>query len=133
MAYEPSSPSSSTIWLGGFLFTVGVSGGGTCTSSAIRESGCVIMKMINSTSKMSIIGTTLGSFESSPRAFPPPPAISVLLLLGEHTTGLGLGDRRHHADTSSPCGLHGLLHLAVLELIIRLEIQDLVLGSGGKD
>src|SRR6185295_13991264 len=126
----PSSASSSTIWLGGFLLTVGVSGGGTCTSSAIRESGCVIMKMISSTSKISIIETTLGSAERSPRAPPPPPAISVLLLLGgEQTTALGLSDRRHHPDTRSPCGFHGLLHLPVLQLIVRLEVQDLVLGS----
>ena len=37
------------------------SGGGTCTSIAIRESGCVIMKMISSTSSTSIIGVTLMS------------------------------------------------------------------------
>ena len=46
------------------------SGGGTCTSSAIRESGCVIMKMISSTSSTSIIGVTLMS-DCTPRRMPP--------------------------------------------------------------
>src|SRR5688500_7391778 len=130
MAYPPSSLSSSTIWLGGFLLTVGVSGGGTWTSSAIRESGCVIMKMIRSTSRMSIIGTTLGSDERPPRTSPLAPAISVLLLLFgcEQAAGLGLGNRSHHTDTRPPRRFHSLLHLAVLELIVRLEVQDLVFG-----
>src|ERR671911_3198155 len=99
MAYPPSSFSSSTIWLGGFLFTVGVSGGGTCTSSAIRDNGWVIMKMISSTSRMSIMGTTLGSEETSPRACPVPPAISLLLFFfGAEQRRLrgGLRDGRHH-------------------------------------
>src|ERR671911_2148177 len=126
MAYPPSSFSSSTIWLGGFLFTVGVSGGGTCTSSAIRESGWVIMKMISSTRRMSIIGTTLGSFESSPRAVPAPPAISVLLLLlgSEQAGALGLGDSRHDPNTCAARGFHCLLHRRVPQLIVCLEIQD---------
>ncbi len=39
---------------------VDVSTGGTWTSIAIRASGCEIMKMISSTSRMSIIGITFG-------------------------------------------------------------------------
>src|SRR3989441_1060149 len=43
--------------------------GGTCTSNAMRDIGCVIMKMISSTSSTSISGVTLMS-ELSPS--PPP-------------------------------------------------------------
>src|SRR5574339_484056 len=105
---------------------------------AIRESGCVIMKMISSTSRMSIMGTTFGSDETSPRAPPPPPAISVLLLvfggLAEQARlGGGLRDGRHHPHAGPPGGLHRFLDLAVLELVVRLEVEDLVLGPRRED
>src|SRR5690348_1153343 len=134
MAYPPSSASSSTIWLGGVLLVTGVSGGGTWTSSAIRDSGWVIMKMISSTSRMSIMGTTLGSAVNAPRASPPPPAILfLLLLLGDEQAGaLRLRDRSHHSYACFPGGLHRFLHLRVLELIVGLEVQDLVFGPIGK-
>src|SRR3954449_3951309 len=137
MAYPPSSPSSSTIWLFACCCTVVVSGGGTCTSIAIRESGCVIMKMISSTSRMSIIGTTFGSEDTAPRSPPPPPAILLLLLLvlagGEDARGrlVRLGDGGHHPDAGAPGGLHRFLDLAVLELVVRLEVEDLVLLPRG--
>src|SRR5919107_1653862 len=97
---------------------------------AIRESGCVIMKMISSTSRMSIIGTTFGSDDISPDACPPPPAMSVLLFfVGEHRLLYRrLGDSRHDPDAGAPGGFHCLLDLAVLELVVGLEVEDLVLG-----
>src|SRR4026209_330257 len=107
---------------------------------AIRESGCVIMKMISSTSRMSIIGTTFGSDDTSPRAPPPPPAmllllVRVLLVSGEDARGrlVRLGDGGHHPDTGAPGGLHRFLDLAVLELVVRLEVEDLVLLPRGVD
>src|ERR671911_1057742 len=92
------------------------------------------MKMISSTSRMSIIGTTLGSDVSAPRASPPPPAMSVLLLLGriEQAAGSGLRDGSHHPHPCLPRRLDRFLHLGVLELIVSLEIQNLVLGSAGE-
>src|SRR5215204_2966097 len=100
----------------------------------MRERGCVIIKMISSTRRMSIMGTTFGSFESSPRAVPAPPAILFLLLLGgEQATALGLGDRRHDPDARAPGRFHGLLDRRVPQLIVRLEIQDFVFRSGGED
>src|SRR5919206_1620654 len=94
--YPPSWVSSSTIWLGGALVVVGVSGGGTCTSSAILESGCVIMKMISSTRSTSIIGVTLMS-DCTPPADPVVIAMSLLLLLVglEQADVLRLADRGH--------------------------------------
>src|SRR5262245_5848108 len=139
MAYPPSSASSSTIWLLACWVTVVFSGGGTCTSMAIRDSGCVIMKMISSTSRMSIIGTTFGSAETCPRSPPPPPAMLLLLLVlvfGTEDTGgrLGrLGDGGHHPDAGAPGGLHRVLDFAVLELVVRLEVEDLVLRPRGVD
>src|SRR6476659_7458195 len=139
MAYTPSSFSSSTIWLFACWVTVVLSGGGTCTSMAIRESGCVIMKMISSTSRMSIIGTTFGSDDTAPRSPPPPPAMLLLLLLvvalGEDARGrlVRLGDGGHHPDTGAPGSLHRFLDLAVLELVVRLEEEDLVLRPRGVD
>src|SRR5688500_16377234 len=95
------------------------------------------MKMIRSTSRMSIIGTTFGSDETSPRACPVPPAISVLLFfVGVAEQGLlrgGLRDGRHHPHARPPGGLHRFLDLAVLELIVGLEVEDLVLGPGRED
>src|SRR4051812_20502026 len=134
MAYPPSSASSSTIWLGGVLLVTGVSGGGTWTSRAIRDNGWVIMKMISSTSRISIMGTTLGSAVSAPRASPPPPAILFLLfLLGDEQAGaLRLRDGGHHSDACLAGGLDGFLHFRVLELIIGLEVQDLVFGPIAK-
>src|SRR5215217_6979509 len=134
MAYPPSSNSSSTIWLGGVLFVVGVSCGGTCTSSAIRESGCVIMKMISSTSSTSIIGVTLMS-DCTPADAPVVIAMSLLLLfvLTEDHASVRLGDGSHYPDTGPAGGLHRLLYLGVLELIVRLEVEDFVLGPRGED
>src|SRR6476469_4312326 len=136
MAYPPSSFSSSTIWLFACWVTVVLSGGGTCTSMAIRESGCVLMKMISSTSRMSIIGTTFGSDDTAPRSPPPPPAMLLLLLLvfGAEDAGgrlVRLGDGGHEPGTGAPGGLHRFLDLAVLELVVRLEVEDLVLRPRG--
>src|SRR3989442_8992112 len=61
MAYDPSAFSSSTIWLDGFSFVFCCCLGGTWTSNALRDIGCVIMKMINSTRITSINGVTLMS------------------------------------------------------------------------
>src|SRR5688500_11632723 len=94
------------------------------------------MKMIRSTSRMSIIGTTFGSDATSPRACPLAPAISVLLFFGVAEQGLrrrGLRDGRHHPYARPPRGLHRFLDLAVLELVVGLEVQDLVLGPGRED
>src|SRR3990170_7211993 len=103
-------------------------------SIAIRDSGWVIMKMIRSSSRMSIMGTTFGSDATSPRACPVPPAISVLLLfLQIAEQGLlrgGLRDSRHHPHPRTPCGLHRLLDLAELQLVVGLEVEDLVLRPG---
>src|SRR6185503_13820822 len=125
--------SSSTIWLFACWVTVVCSGGGTCTSIAIRESGCVIMKMISSTSRMSIMGTTFGSDVTAPRVASVPPAMSVLLLLfvfvsEQSLLGVGLRDGRHHPHAGPPGRLHRFLDLAVLELIVRFEVEDLVIG-----
>src|ERR1700675_75073 len=114
MAYPPSLDSSSTIWLGGGVLVCGVSGGGPWTSSAIRESGCVIMKMISSTRSTSIIGVTLMS-DCNPPDAPVVIAMSLLLLLllvgAEHHGLARLGDGRHHPHTGPPRRLHRLLHL----------------------
>src|SRR5436309_15409098 len=59
MAYDPSPFSSNTIWLDGFSFVFCCCLGGTCTSNPLRDIGCVIMKMIRSTSSTSISGVTL--------------------------------------------------------------------------
>src|ERR1051326_3077719 len=130
----PSWVISSTIWVDGPLCGA-VTGGGTWTSSAIRASGCEIMKMISSTSRMSIIGMTLGSELTSPDRIPPPPAIVAPLLLPDPEQparlGLGLGDRRHHPHSRAPGGLHRLLDLAVFEVLVRPEVHDLVLRPGG--
>src|SRR5918996_695631 len=92
------------------------------------------MKMISSTSRMSIMGTTLGSEETSPRACPVPPAISLLLFFfGVAEQGRlrgGLRDGRHHPHACPPGGLHRFLDLAVLQLIVSLEVENLVLGPG---
>src|SRR5215216_6327599 len=119
MAYPPSSNSSSTIWLGGVLFVVGVSCGGTCTSSAIRESGCVIMKMISSTSSTSIIGVTLMS-DCTPADAPVVIAMSLLLLLvvAEQNGSVRLRDGSHHPHASAPRGLHRFLYPGILELVV---------------
>src|ERR1051325_4841032 len=95
------------------------------------------MKMISSTSRMSIIEMTLGSELTSPDRIPPPPAIVAPLLLPDPEQparlGLGLGDRRHHAHARAAGGLDGLLDLAVLEVLVRPEVHDLVLRPGGID
>src|SRR4051812_14709127 len=100
----------------------------------MRDSGWVIMKMISSTSSTSIIGVTLMS-DWTPPEFPLVIAMSLLLLLVlvglEQRGALGLGDGGHHPDPRATRRLDGFLDLGVLELIIRLEVQDLVLGAGG--
>ncbi len=50
--------------------TAAVSGGGICASTTFRLNGWAIMKMMRSTSRMSIIGITFGSEVTWPR--PPP-------------------------------------------------------------
>src|SRR3954447_16572675 len=100
MEYPPSLDSSRTIWLGGCLLVCGVSGGGTWTSSAIRESGCVIMKMISNTRSTSIIGVTLMS-DCTPADPPVVIAMSLLLLVlivGEERRLVRLRNGSHHPD-----------------------------------
>src|SRR5918999_2050527 len=90
------------------------------------------MKMIRSTNRMSIIGTTLGSDVSAPRASPPPPAMLVLLLLflgGEQGALRWLRNGCHHPHASLPRGLDRLLDFGILQLVVRLEVENLVLGS----
>src|SRR5829696_1507571 len=100
----------------------------------MRDSGCVIMKMIRSTSRMSIMGTTLGSDVSAPRTSPlPPPAMSVLLLSVRVEQARGrLGNGSHDAHPCLPRRLYSFLHFGILQLVVSLEIQDLILGSRGK-
>src|SRR5437879_13670023 len=80
MAYEPSAFSSSTIWLEGFSFVFCCCLGGTWTSNALRDIGCVIMKMISSTSSTSISGVTLMSALSAELA---------LVVVTDRANGLG--------------------------------------------
>src|SRR3982751_6428317 len=88
------------------------------------------MKMISSTRSTSIIGVTLMS-DCTPAEDPVVIAMSLLLLLrvrSEHGGLVGLGDRCHDPDARSASGLDRLLDLAVLQLIVGFEIEDLVLG-----
>src|SRR3954469_19873886 len=135
MEYPPSLDSSRTIWLGGWLLVWGGSGGGTWTASAIRESGCVIMKMISNTRSTSIIGVTLMS-DCTPADPPVVIAMSLLLLVlvvREQGRLVGLSDGSHHANPCPAGGLDRFLHPGVLQLVVGLEVQDLVLGPGGED
>src|SRR5215210_2460084 len=135
MEYPPSLDSSRTIWLGGCWLVCGVSGGGTWTSSAIRESGCVIMKMISNTRSTSIIGVTFMS-DCTPAEPPVVIAMSLLLLVlvvREQGRLVGLSNGSHHANPCSASGLDRLLHSGVLQLVVGLEVQDLVLSPGGED
>src|SRR6266545_6350089 len=98
----------------------------------MRDSGWVIMKMISSTSRTSIIGVTLMS-DWTPLELPVLIAMSLLLLLTlvaglEQPGALGLGDGSHHPHSGATRRLDGLLDPGVLELVVRLEVQDLVLG-----
>jgi hypothetical protein len=91
--------------------------------------------MISSTSSTSIIGVTLMSDCSAPDA---PEVIARALLLLVRVVAevhhlVRLRDGGHHPDPRAPGRLDRILHLGVLELIVRLEVQDLVLGPGGKD
>src|SRR4029453_12289646 len=108
-------------------------------SSAFRASGCVIMKMISSTSNTSIIGVTLMSW-FTPAELPAVIAMSLFLLLGalllsllEQASRDRLCDGRHDADASLSRGLDRVLNAAVLQVVVGLEVQNLVLGPGGKD
>src|SRR3712207_8007504 len=95
---------------------------------AIRESGCVIMKMISSTSRMSIIGTTFGSDDISPGACPPPPAMLFLLVFGGEQGSLlsRLGDGGHDPDAGAP-GSRSEEHTSELQsrqyLVCRLLLE----------
>src|SRR6476661_856975 len=99
----------------------------------MRESGCVIMKMISSTRSTSIIGVTLMS-DCTPADAPVVIAMSLLLLLlrvrREHGILVRLGNGGHDPNTRPPGGFHCFLNLAVLQLVVGLEVEDLVLGSG---
>src|SRR4051794_32204051 len=97
-------------------------------SMAMRDSGCAIMKMISSTSRMSIIGTAFGSAVGARRPLEGMPAM-LLLLLAENARQGGLGNRSQHLDTRAPRRLHRLLDLAELELTVGFEVQDLVPGT----
>src|SRR5882724_2143558 len=108
-------------------------------SSAFRASGCVIMKMISSTSSTSIIGVTLMS-EFTPPELPAAIAMLVLLLLGPVGRGLveqpavdRLCDGRHDPDTRAARRFHRVLDLGVLQVVVGLEVQNLVLGPTGED
>ena len=81
-------------------------------SSAFRDSGCVIMKMISSTSRMSIIGTTL----TRPRS--PLPSCLPIDMSFFSFLPLGRTDRRCRGSVIAaitrtpdwPCDLDGLLY-----------------------
>ena len=107
----------------------GVSGGGTWTSIAIRDSGCAIMKMMSSTSSTSIIGVTLISDETSPG--PPPAAMAMGYSFPVFRSGAGTGSvmAAMHPHAGAPGHLDRVLHLAVLQVHVGLEVQDLVLGA----
>src|SRR5262245_48013868 len=93
------------------------------------------MKMISITSMMSIIGITLGSDWIPPES-PVDIAISALslLLFGcEESPSFRLGNRRHDAGPGLPGDLHRLLNFRELQLVVRLEVENLVHGPGGVD
>src|SRR5512139_2524191 len=100
-----------------------------------RASGCEIMKMISSTSMMSIMGITLGSEVTWPETFPPPPAMSLLLLGSEEAAPFGfvLGHGGHDPDAGAAGNLHRLLDLRELQVLVGTEEQDLVVRTGGVD
>src|SRR3954453_9434459 len=89
------------------------------------------MKMISSTRSTSIIGVTLMS-DWTPAEAPVVIAMLLLPLLlvvrNEHGGLVGLGDGSHNPNPRPPGGFDGFLDLAVLQLIVRLEVQNLVLG-----
>src|SRR2546430_6738625 len=95
----------------------------------MRESGICIMKMINSTSSTSIIGTTLGSdlndWASSgsfnDMSFPPAEQLAFLRLLRH---------RREHPHARLPGQTDRVFHLRVRQLLVGLEVEDLVRGTG---
>src|ERR1051326_6554172 len=131
MAYAPLSCSSSTIWslLAACCFFT-FSSDGTCTSIAIRFRGICIMKMISSTSRMSIMGTTFGSALKA--LVSSGSLIDMLFLPSEQGAGfLGrLGHRRHPPDPRLAGDLDRLFDLRIGRLHVRLEIQDLVRRPG---
>src|SRR4029077_16796082 len=98
----------------------------------VRDRGCVIMKMISSTSRMSIMGTTFGS---DVRVDEPPPTdmpmlLALLLLLclfGGEEPAVAVGHSGDDPYASRPGDLDGLLHRPVLQLVVGPEVQDLVL------
>src|SRR3954470_5379244 len=96
----------------------------------MRLRGWVIMKMISSTRSTSIIGATLMS-DWTPAEAPVVIAMLLLLLLlvlSEHGGLVGLGNGSHHPDPRPPGGFHRFLDLAVLQLIVRLKVQNFILG-----
>src|SRR5215212_7727383 len=99
----------------------------------MRDSGCVIMKMISSTRSTSIIGVTLMSDCTPPEEVPAMAMLLLLLLVvPEHDRLVGLGDGGHHPHAGAPGGLDRFLHLRILQLVVGLEVENLVLGPGGK-
>jgi hypothetical protein len=62
-------------------------------------------------------------------------SVPLLLFFGgeQGLLGGGLRDGRHHPHAGPPGGLHRFLDLAVFELVVRLEVEDLVLGPGLED
>src|SRR4051812_10332913 len=104
-------------------------------SRAFRDKGWVIMKMISSTRSTSIMGVTLMS-DWTPPDEPVVIAMSLLLLLVvglEQPARDRLGDGCHHPDARLPRRLDRVLDPRVLQLVVRLEVQDLVLGAGVED
>src|SRR5690349_21112151 len=129
MAYDPSPLSSSTIWLDCCGFDFVCCSGGTWTSNALRESGCVIMKMISSTSSTSISGVTLMSeLRPSPPPVGPIAMGSAPLFLFDERLFL-LGDGADHPYTRLPGDLDGLLDAPKRDVLVRLQEQDLVRGT----
>src|SRR3954470_2367874 len=93
------------------------------------------MKMISSTRSTSIIGVTLMSDCTVPDVVPVPMAMLLLLLLlivREYGHLVRLRDGGHHAHPGAAGRLDRFLHLDVLELIVRFEVQDLVFGPARK-
>src|SRR5689334_23379798 len=129
MAYDPSPLSSSTIWLDCCGFDFVCCSGGTWTSNALRERGCVIMKMISSTSSTSISGVTLMS-----ELRPSPPPVGPIAMGSAprflfHERRFLLGDGADHPYTRLPGDLDGLLDAPKRDVLVRLQEQDLVRGT----
>jgi hypothetical protein len=113
-----------------------VTGGGTCTSIAMRVSGWEIMKMISSTSMMSIIGMTLGSAlicrPDSTSSCHDALLASYGCVEAALAARLDLGNGRHHPHPRLARDLDRLLDLAVLQILVGPEVQDLSSGRARK-